>query len=175
MEPWPNKDKALAGVSSFGIGGANAHLVLEGISVDTVNSSAQRKERKVAFVKPLVISAQTQEGLTENATKWIYHLQKSEDSFHDILSTAALRRQHYGHRVGILCRSREDAIAGLEAFVNGSERTRYVEGHVPDTQAGSAIRLVFVFNGMGTQWFGMGQALLQAEPVFRETIAVSDK
>ncbi|KAI0217678.1 Phthiocerol/phenolphthiocerol synthesis polyketide synthase type I PpsA [Lamellibrachia satsuma] len=175
LEPWPNKDKALAGVSSFGFGGANAHLVLEGIPGDSINSSALRKERKMAFVKPLVISAQTKEGLAENATKWISHLQKSEESFNDILSTAALRRQHYTHRVGILCRSREDAIAGLEAFVDGSERTRYVEGHVPDTQAGSGSRLVFVFNGMGTQWFGMGQTLLQAEPVFRETIAVSDK
>ncbi|KAI0234497.1 Phenolphthiocerol synthesis polyketide synthase type I Pks15/1 [Lamellibrachia satsuma] len=175
LEPWPKKDKALAGVSSFGFGGANAHLVLEGISVDAVNSSALGKERKMAFVKPLVISAQTKEGLTENATKWISHLQKSEESFHEILSTAALRLQHYGHRVGILCRSREDAIAGLEALVDGSERTRYVEGHVPETQAGSARRLVFVFNGMGTQWFGMGQALLQAEPVFREIIARFDK
>ena len=171
LEPWPSEDKALAGVSSFGFGGANAHLILEGISADSVASSAVRK---MAYVKPLVISAQTKEGLTENAKKWIAYLQKNEESYHDILSTAALRRQHYGHRVGILCRSREEAITGLDAFTEGSERERYVEGHVPDTQAGSANRLVFVFNGMGTQWFGMGQVLLQAEPVFRETIAVSN-
>ena len=95
----------------------------------------------MAFVKPLVSFAQTKGGgLTENETKWISHLQKSEESFHDILSTAALRRQHYGHMVGILCRSREDAIS-----VNCSERTLYVEGYVADTQAGSESRLLFVF------------------------------
>ena len=126
-------------------------------------------------MKPLVISTQTKDGLADNARKWIGHLRGSEDSFHDILSTAALRRQHYGHRVGVLCRSREDAIAGLEAFVDGSGRTLFVDGHVPEAQVDSASRLVFVFNGMGTQWSGMGQALLQAEPAFRETILVKSR
>ena len=175
LEPWPKNDRLLAGVSSFGFGGANAHIVLEGVpNQSVVDSSAVRNERKMKFVKPLVLSAQTKEGLAENAIKWISHLQKSDDSFHDIMSTAALRRQHYSHRIGILSRSREEAIAGLKSFTESNGETPYVSGHVQDTQAGSAKRLVFVFNGMGTQWFGMGQALLNAEPVFRDTILVSD-
>ena len=44
LEPWPSKKEVLAGVSSFGFGGANTHLVLEGISVESVNSSAVRKK-----------------------------------------------------------------------------------------------------------------------------------
>jgi acyl transferase domain-containing protein/acyl carrier protein len=165
LERWPAEDETLiAGVSSFGFGGTNVHLVLEEAPRPSP-APEETEDARAAYILPL--SARGEAGL--RAAAEVYQRFLSEDegghSLSDICYTASVRRGAHEHRLAVVGRSREELIAGLETFKR-SENTRNASRGVGARPG----KLVYVFSGQGTHWSGMGRRLLEEEPVFRHVV-----
>ncbi|XYH94558.1 type I polyketide synthase [Sorangium sp. So ce1128] len=170
--PWAAGNKArIAGVSSFGLSGTNAHVVLE--EAPRPAAAPDAGERRSAVVVPL--SARTPGALV--ALAQAYHRQLAEAprdgaaSLHDVAATAAVRRSHHEHRAAVVARSTEELADALGALASGASRPGIVKGRA---NPASRTRLAFVFSGQGSQWVGMGRGLLAEEPVFRAALEAFD-
>lgn len=165
LEPLPGGDTPLlAGVSSFGFGGTNAHAVLEAApSLEPRSAPAQRPEL-------LPLSAHTPaalHALVQRYADWLVTPQSAELNLYDFCYSASVRRSHHNHRLGFVAASLDELRSRLAAWL---------EGHADATstpaqrRGGRAPKVVFVFPGQGSQWIGMGRELLHHEPVFRATL-----
>nr|MDT0525396.1 acyltransferase domain-containing protein [Streptomyces sp. DSM 41633] len=90
----------------------------------------------------------------------------------DLGHTLAHRRQHLPHRLSVVYSSRASLDEALAAHQRGEPHPRVVQERSRDAEAR---RLVWVFTGMGPQWWGMGRQLLDSEPVFREAVTQCDR
>jgi amino acid adenylation domain-containing protein len=159
---------ALAGVSSFGFGGTNAHVVLEEMPTDSTSDKPQRN-----FPHVFPISARSPEALNALARAYIGYLQLPESEIppqHDILHTSAVRRTHHDYRLACVAESREELIRGLEAFVSSEDLPGVFAGRRLPAQGP---KLAFVFSGQGSQWLGMARELMEEE-VFKASIEQCD-
>ena len=162
---WPAGEKPrLAGVSSFGFGGTNAHVVIEEAPALPRAERAAPPER--LWLLPL--SARSEEALGGAARAYRDFLARGAAgaSIADLAYTAALRRDHHEHRLAACGRSLDELAEQLDLYLQ--------EGAAPRLRAGQRASAagpqpVFVFSGQGSQWAGMGLGLLEAEPVFRES------
>ncbi|HVG32646.1 MAG TPA: beta-ketoacyl synthase N-terminal-like domain-containing protein [Pyrinomonadaceae bacterium] len=169
---WPEGD-VLAGVSAFGFGGTNAHVILE--EALELRSTTQPKERDAdAGWYLLPLSAQTAEALRARAHAYREFLEEDAGalSLSDICYTASARRSHHDYRLAIAARSSEEVRERLENYERGEVRSTMTTGHVT---SGRRRKLVFVCSGYGAQWSGMGRELFNREPVFQETITRCDE
>ncbi|MCX5381159.1 type I polyketide synthase [Streptomyces sp. NBC_00091] len=154
LEPWhePGGRRRLAGVSSFGMGGTNAHLVLE--EAPATEPAAAEAERRTLPVVPVVISGRTGEGLRDQAAQLSARVEHGPElDLLDVAWTLAGARTVFGHRAVVLAADREELLTRLERSA--------VHGVAAETG-----RRVLVFPGQGTQWVGMGAGLLESSPVF---------
>ncbi len=145
----------LAGVSSFGIGGTNAHVLLEQAPPA---AAPVRSPEPPAYLLPL--SARHPKALRALAQLWIERLSPGDD-LRDLVHTAATRRSQHPFRWAVIGASAEElteALAGRVALPAPPVRSRRPE------------RPVFVFPGQGGQWQAMGSQLLVESPVFRREI-----
>ena len=181
LGPWPaHQGPALAGVSSFGFGGTNAHVVLEEApqSCSAVSGSASgidsHKIRDAKSAHLLPLSARSPEALQSLARAYQNLLASPESalSIHDICYTAGVRRSHHDYRLAVTGNSREQLADRLQAFLQGEGRPGLSSGR---KDSGRSSKIVFVFPGQGSQWFGMGRSLLEQEPVFREVVERCDR
>lgn len=156
----------IAGVNSFGFGGANAHAVLR--SPPAVKARRPRAARRAEL---LLLSSPTPEGLKAVAARYHDFLKTKSEALQNICHTAAARRTHHARRLGVVGRSHEEMKEILRAFVAGEERPEMFAGS-PATEFSA--QPVFVFSGQGPQWWAMGRELLQDEPVFRRKIEECD-
>jgi myxalamid-type polyketide synthase MxaE and MxaD len=167
--PWSAEDgPPLAGVSSFGFGGTNAHVVLQQVP----ESPSQNREvtaDKSCYLLPL--SARSPEALQAVARSYQHLLATSELPLHNICYSAGARRSHHSYRLAVAGNSSQQLIEGIEAFLNGETRAGLSSGR---KASDSRRKLVFVFSGQGSQWFGMGRTLLHQEALFRDVIERCD-
>ncbi len=146
-----------AGVSAFGIGGTNAHLVLEE-APPRESVSAERHPWQL-----LVLSTKTSTALPDAAARLAAHFRAHpEVSLADAAYTLQVGRSAFPHRRMLVCRGLEDAVRELE--MTGSKRvlTATVEQAKPP--------VVFLFPGGGAQYVGMGRGLYETESVYRGAI-----
>ncbi|HEX4962422.1 MAG TPA: SDR family NAD(P)-dependent oxidoreductase [Thermoanaerobaculia bacterium] len=162
LAPWPvDGEPARAGVSAFGFGGTNAHVVLEESPV-----RRQEKEEEGAAVL-LPLSARSAEALAARARALRDRAQAGAiDSLADLSFTSGARRAHHDHRLAVVCRDRAELIDRLTGFLRGEPRPGLASGHA----AALIPTPVFVYSGQGSQWWGMGRELMAAEPVFRAAL-----
>src|SRR5579872_5522125 len=185
LEPWPAEPAApaLAGVSSFGFGGTNAHVVLQEArltdfsgtpSAGYANGDHPSEIRNTNPTYLLPLSARSPEALRSLARDYQDLLTSAESTsaLHDICYSASARRSHHEHRLAVTGNSTAQLAEGLEAFLRGEVRPGWSSGHrLSDRRR----KLVFVFPGQGSQWFGMGRTLLKQEAVFREAVERCDR
>ncbi|MGA9994261.1 MAG: aminotransferase class III-fold pyridoxal phosphate-dependent enzyme, partial [Pyrinomonadaceae bacterium] len=174
LTDWPKSARpAVGGVSSFGFGGTNAHLVLSQAPETFTSEQACEPESLRPELFPL--SARTPESLQSQARAFRNFLTgEALDkgvSFRDVCHSARVRRTHHDYRLAVVAHSPEELAGNLEAFLNGEERAGMVTGR---RNANRTPKLVFVFSGHGSQWLGMGRELLQQESVFREVLEQCD-
>ncbi|MHB9858119.1 type I polyketide synthase [Streptomyces sp. YIM S03343] len=168
--PWPAGDgPALAGVSSFGFGGTNAHLVLQ----EAPPSVAPQRKRFSDRAHLLTVSAPTEQALRELAARHAAQLDApdAEATVAEYCAAAAVRRTHHTERLTCVGRSADELRDGLAAFVNGEEHPGVTWGG-PST--GRRSRVAFVFSGQGPRWWPLTVELLDQEPVFREALERCD-
>lgn len=157
LSTWDHQDiPRRAAVSSFGIGGTNAHIVLQ-------EAPGVREAHRSREYKLLVLSARTEAALQEQALNLAKHLKIRDDlDLADVAFTTQTGRSVFDHRRAITCRDREDAIKALE----GLDATKVFSC----AQKAGSRSVVFMFPGGGAQYVNMAAGLYQAEPVFRQEL-----
>ncbi len=172
-----------AGVNSFGFGGANAHVVLGSPPVmelheepsntqparelQTTETDATRRQPVLQAPRLLVLSTHSTAALKEKASDTVSLLRSHPDTPPgDLAAALALHRSHLDHRLALLFEESGEAVRDLEEFCGGGIPDRFETGRT----GAHATPVVFVFTGMGPQWYGMDQALYDEAPPFREAL-----
>ncbi|NYE25978.1 type I polyketide synthase [Pigmentiphaga litoralis] len=162
-KPWET-DGAVrrAGVSSFGIGGTNVHVILEEAPPHMAADIAAAQPPATAL-HLLPVSARTGSALKAVMQNLGDALERAHDvTLHDVAHTLRAGRRHMPHRAAVLARS---TAAAADALLYRDAAT-IVEGQILSERPSVA----FLFPGQGAQHVGMGKALYDSEPVFRDCI-----
>jgi acyl transferase domain-containing protein/thioesterase domain-containing protein len=157
LADWPETNAPRrAGVTALGIGGTNAHVVLE--QAPQPSLARQSKPYQV-----LTVSAKTEAAADLAFANLATHLQAyPELNLADVAFTCQLGRHAFPHRRALAVEDAPEAIAALA----GIDRKKLASGVAARTAPG----VVFLFSGQGSQYVNMGRELYDREPVFRETL-----
>jgi acyl transferase domain-containing protein len=159
LTTWPAEGKPrCAGVSSFGMGGTNAHVILEQGPPVTEHPGAKRGNQVV----PWVLSARSQQALANQAERLLAWVAADEAlDVADVAWSLVATRSVFEHRAVVVGEDRPALMGGLAALAAGEPAAGVVVG-----RARPVGKTVFVFPGQGSQWLGMGSALYHRFPVF---------
>ena len=166
---WPSgKEPRIAGVSSFGFSGTNAHVVLEEAPAA---QPAQTEVDRPLHV--LTLSAKSGEALSQLAGRYQKHLAANPaGSLADICSTANAGRAHFFHRLAVVSASSGELREKLTAWGAGRDAAGLYQGRAP---VGVQPRVAFLFTGQGSQYKNMGRELYETQPAFRNTLDQCDE
>lgn len=162
----------IAGVSSFGFSGTNAHVILEEAPISLPHPS--QRERPLHL---LTLSAKTPSALTQLAEQYEHYLddQNLDDQIPsdpaldlaNICFTANGGRVHFAHRLALIGASRDQLLDPLRRFRRGEDplSTLWI-----GERATAQSDVVMVFTGQGSQYVGMGEQLYRTQPTFQRTL-----
>ncbi|NEO53120.1 MAG: SDR family NAD(P)-dependent oxidoreductase [Okeania sp. SIO3B5] len=177
LTPWPEKSiPAIAGVSSFGFGGTNSHIVMAEAPIQFKSQKSKVKSEEDCLERPLhllTLSAKTENALEQLVKSYYHHLNNyPELLIEDICYTANVGRSHFPHRLAMLANSTKQLEAQLKATEIGEE--------IPGVAKGQKIgrkhlKLAFLFTGQGSQYVNMGRQLYQQAPIFRQALEQCDR
>ena len=150
---WPRGPQVRrAAVSSFGVGGTNAHVVLEEAPVQAVP-----EDEAAGRLNLLPLSAKSSQAVLQRAQDLARHLERHPDTpLSSVFATLTRGRQPMAHRVAVVASDAASAVAAL--------RELKVSSAIPPANP----RLVFLFPGQGSQHPGMARGLWDQVPAFRE-------
>nr|QOD95000.1 PldAV [Streptomyces platensis]BAH02271.1 polyketide synthase [Streptomyces platensis] len=164
-QPWPETGQPRrAAVSSFGVSGTNAHVVLEQAPASENPPLRRPGGDRVAArrVLPLVISGKTPEALRAQAGNLVSHVREHPDlRLEDLGYSLATTRSALGHRAVVVADTPDGFLRGCEAVERG-ETPASVDRGVVRGRGTTA----FLFTGQGAQRVGMGRQLYAAIPAF---------
>jgi acyl transferase domain-containing protein/SAM-dependent methyltransferase len=169
LTPWlPVNGRRIAGLSSFGFCGTNAHFILE--------ESPEMIRQRAAIERPvhlLALSGKSDKALNELAHEICAHLKGADaDTLADICFTANAGRSHFTHRLTVLGENTEQVRNGLTAFLGHEPVGNGVFG---ETTSLSSPPVAFMFTGQGSQYIGMGRELYNTSPTFRRVMDRCDE
>ncbi len=168
LSEWPAvAERPIAGVSSFGFSGTNAHLILQAAPEPPAapEESAAERPRSV-----LPLSARTPNGLLELARRYQQRLTADPATpLADVCYSAGVGRTHFTHRLAAVGGSRQEIADQLADFVDG------LPGDLPVVGEAGGGDVVFLFTGQGPQRVGMARTLYETQPTFRQVIDRCDE
>ncbi|MGW2332138.1 type I polyketide synthase, partial [Streptomyces sp. NPDC001700] len=155
------KARLVAGVSSFGMGGTNCHVIL----AEAPRRSADEAEsapvaEPAGGPVPLTLSGATEEALRDQALRLRTHLDHPQN-LSDVGLSLATTRSHFEHRAVIVAQEPDGAARALDALVQGEVVSGLVTGAARNTG-----KIAYSFSGQGAQRLGMGRELAAAYPAF---------
>ncbi len=170
--PWEHNDRArIAGISSFGFTGTNAHIIVEEappaavITGAATPGSAGHVDNGRFNVLPL--SARTPAALVQAAHRYRDWLTAHPDAdLADVCLTAGAARSHFEHRAALVVNSTASACDLLDALADDRPAPGLVQG-----ECGDPPKTAWLFPGQGSQYGGMARGLFDTEPVFRDVLA----
>ncbi|WP_229402072.1 AMP-binding protein [Micromonospora okii] len=127
---WPQAARRVAGVSSFGLGGTNAHVIVE------QPPPVEPADAPDAGAYLLPVSARTPAALREALTRLRRHLAGAAPALGEVAATLALGRREFAHRAAVVATDLAGALAGLDALLDGDERLAGPAGELRDLAAG---------------------------------------
>lgn len=157
--PWPSGRK-IAGVSSFGFGGTNAHIILE-----EVQPLGPPIKQEIISCHLLTLSARCDSGLEALRKSWmkkIALLEPGDKYLEDLCYSANTGRTRLPSRIAVSGSSIQELREGLA-------------NPDADRRVGNQPRIGFLFTGQGAQYAGMGLQLYRTEASFRQDIDLCDK
>ncbi|MGA9284678.1 MAG: acyltransferase domain-containing protein [Solirubrobacteraceae bacterium] len=181
--PWPRGEKPRrAGISSFGVSGTNAHVIVEEAPCSPEVGPRQRSVSpgtgglEIGLLSkgivPCLISGRDAEALRGQAARlgdWV--AARPDLDLADIGLSLASTRSAFEHRAVLIAGDLKELQAGLAATARGD----VVDGVVRGVAEVSREDLVFVCQGHGSQWAGMALELLDCSPVFAEHMRMCDE
>jgi myxalamid-type polyketide synthase MxaB len=170
---WPRGGRRIAGVSSFGFGGTNTHLIVEAPLVDAPpaeagspgeRASARGIDRPLHVLK---LSAKTDAALARQADQLAAFLADHPGAATaDVCWSANTGRADFNHRAALVASDRDQLHDQLTALAGARQGTVRALGRP---------RVAFLFTGQGSQYVGMGRELYDTHPVFRSTLNLCDQ
>ncbi|MFW5498811.1 MULTISPECIES: amino acid adenylation domain-containing protein [unclassified Maridesulfovibrio] len=153
LRTWDTDDgKRFAGVSSFGVGGSNVHMILEGPPAE----SAPQLTKEDQYILP--VSAKNEESLSELCSSLAQNLKENPSSSPaSVMRTLCKGRRHFNCRTAVFGENCHDLAAKLE-----SPAINVTTGKNP--------KIGFMFTGQGSQYTCMGKELYQSSKVFRKAV-----
>jgi amino acid adenylation domain-containing protein len=175
-QPWfSSTEPRLAGVSSFGFGGTNSHVILEQApqkSSECMATGVCKQEIAEQPLHLLTLSAKNEAALKELGQRYADFLASHADvSLADICFTANTGRSHFNHRLAMVVDSREQLVEQLATFADGQDTTQLMCNQVGKKPP----KIAFLFTGQGSQYINMGRQLYQTQPIFRKTLEQCDE
>ncbi|HEY9804634.1 MAG TPA: acyl carrier protein [Leptolyngbyaceae cyanobacterium] len=170
LQEWNvNQGSRLAGVSAFGFGGTNAHVILEEApeSVGVVKN-IERPQHLLA------LSARSGKALQELVERYEEYIESHpERSLEDICYTANTGRSHFPHRLAIIADHKQELADKLSKIIAEQEVNQVFFSQ----NSGDSIspKIAFLFTGQGSQYINMGRQLYETQTVFRQTIDKCDR
>jgi acyl transferase domain-containing protein len=157
LSEWKNgKKPRRAGVSAFGIGGTNVHLVLE--EAPTAKSRDNSRPHQL-----LALSARSSSALEAIASNLVDHVYRNQDlKPADIAYTCQLGRRAFHHRLALVYRDVDDL---MEALLAKDTKRVLMSSEAPKQRS-----TAFMFSGQGSQYVNMAAGIYQSEPTFRANI-----
>jgi len=176
-EPWPGeRGRRLAGVSSFGFAGTNAHVILQEAPLREIAPAPMERPLHV-----LTLSARNKQTLQRLSGLYAQSCLRSgetggelQNRLVDLCYTANIGRSHFQHRLAIMTDSASRLCSSLQKFAQTGEVVEHVSLY-------NALRsrqrptIAFLFTGQGSQYVGMGRELYETQPAFRRVVERCDK
>ena len=153
LKEWDEDKPLIIGVSSFGVGGTNAHVILEEANVE------KNTEKKIPEWPSLImLSAKSENTLAKRKNDLLSFLEANSDlNIQDVAFTLATGRNHMTHRGFMVAEGLDEIISGKTPFVSGKS----------DNLISS---IAFMFPGQGAQYVSMGRDLYSGNLLFREIL-----
>ncbi|MBC7814854.1 MAG: acyltransferase domain-containing protein, partial [Burkholderiales bacterium] len=170
LMPWPEMNTPrLAGISSFGLGGTNAHVVLSEYRVPGPEAHSVEPQRVCGYWV-LPVSAKNPKALQTLAKRYLAVISAlSEDELAGFCATAATRRSSFEYRILAIGKTPAEMIASLEQAAQ-----QVSDKSTPALKPYLLPPVVFAYAGQGSQWLGMARSLLAQFDVFSEAIDQCD-
>lgn len=163
LTPWqPIDGRRIAGVSSFGFSGTNAHVVLEEAPAAPVLPATGNRQHV------FVLSARDETALAALARRYAAALAgRPDEQLADACFTVAVGRAAMAQRAVVLARSMDELCQRLNALADGCDAPGLSTARV---NRRDPARIAFLFTGQGAQYAGMARSLYQHQPVFRRAL-----
>lgn len=167
--PWFEKASQgqIAGISSFGMSGTNAHVVLEKpLAPSPLYSEVERPFHL------FTLSAKSDVALKELANRFANYLKnKPLELLSDVCFTANIGRAHFVYRLALVIENTSQLIKQLTSFAKGETSDGLKSGLVPPTKP----KVAFVFTNVGSDYINIGRQLYETQPTFRKTLQYCDE
>ena len=169
---WPAA-QCIAGISSFGISGTNAHLVVEAAPALSITAPPQQRDQPYQL---LPLSAKSADALLALVNKYQAFLANNQTTLPDLCYSAQVGRSHFEYRLGLVADSVQSLQAKLAAVAADWPANGAAALTSPDVSRGFAPahqptpKIAFLFTGQGDQYVGMGRELYASEASFRATL-----
>ncbi|OAD24132.1 beta-ketoacyl synthase [Candidatus Thiomargarita nelsonii] len=168
LQPWLVGERRIAGLSSFGFSGTNAHIIIE--EAPPIQVQVSERERATLL---LTLSAKTKNALADLASRYVdYFSQEETATIADICYTANVGRTHFENRLAVVGNSREEIKQKLSEYISNSAA---INGINKTHEIGHTGKIAFLFTGQGSQYVGMGRQLYETQPSFRQTLDRCDE
>ncbi len=178
-QPWLAGERPRrAAVSSFGVSGTNAHLILEEAPAvragedEPGDSAGQAGDRLLPLVL-LPVSARSESALRGQAERLAGHMKRNPDlELAAVARSLATTRTSFEHRAVVVEQDRPRVLEALESLASGEAGPALTTGVA---RAGAGLQPVFLFGGQGSQWPGMGVELIDSSPFFASRILACEE
>ncbi|MFN6565611.1 SDR family NAD(P)-dependent oxidoreductase [Dendronalium sp. ChiSLP03b] len=155
-----------AGVNSLGIGGTNAHVILEEAPLFEQGTGSRGQGAGERPYHLLALSAKNEQALGELRHRYREFLTSNpEVSIADVCYTANTGREHFNHRLAFVANSREQLVEQLADLTS----SKSVQSN------NKSLKIAFLFTGQGSQYINMGRQLYDTQPIFRQTLEQCDE
>ncbi len=194
LTPWEvTKGRRIAGVSSFGVSGTNANLILEAAPSQVKSADTQRRRQAQGNSRQdsegdlerslhlLTLSAKTETALSELVIRYQNYLEKLNSEagvvetikLADICYTANTGRAHFQYRLAAIASNQQELLQKLSSCATKNEVAGVFSGLLSSTI--NSPKIAFLFTGQGSQYLNMGKQLYQQAPVFRQALNECDE
>jgi acyl transferase domain-containing protein/SAM-dependent methyltransferase len=185
LQTWPEvANGRWAGLSSFGFGGTNVHVILEEAPVqlkihntlikDLSYSKFNNEDLLDPVVHLLTVSAKCEKALEDLVLSYHNYIEANEEvAIADICFTANTGRSHFNHRLAIVAADRKELADKLAKISRKEEEPNGIfSGKLNNS---TSPKIAFLFTGQGAQYINMGRQLYQTQPVFRQALEQCDR
>ncbi|MEO0839176.1 MAG: type I polyketide synthase [Cyanobacteria bacterium J06643_5] len=163
LQPWQVEHR-IAGISSFGFGGTNAHVILEEAPI-----LSQEEEQLKRPLHLLTLSAKSQPALQALTKRYQSFLTSHPElSAADICFSTNTGREHFDHRLAIVVQDKQQLQQDLINFAGGDKSFSLVNSR-------KTAKIAFLFTGQGSQYIDMAREIYDTQATFRQTINLCDE